>query len=268
MASNPWTSKDIVEINHCLRGSFSGRFCDGRNVKLQEGDLAINMLEHQVAESFFPDGQYQGVSLLVDVTKVMQGLQVFPPSVLVDVPALLQSLCAPKGYVQVKASAELQRIFADLYVLSTDTHQGLCLLKVLELFLFLHQLKIALPVQSASLSSNHQALLERVETYLSTERERKVPVCELCNRFAISRTSLKEGFKYLYGCPIGSYHKTLRIQEAARLLRTSSMSITTIAGVVGYDNPSKFASAFRTVMELSPSEYRKVHLERTPVQME
>ena len=45
---------------------------------------------------------------------------------------------------------------------------------------------------------------------------------------------------------------------AAVLLKTEpSLKIVDIAGMVGYDNPSKFAAAFRQEMGKPPLEYRK-----------
>ena len=40
------------------------------------------------------------------------------------------------------------------------------------------------------------------------------------------------------------------------MLRESSLSITDIAGRHGYDNASKFSSAFRELMGCTPREYR------------
>ena len=42
---------------------------------------------------------------------------------------------------------------------------------------------------------------------------------------------------------------------AAELLR-STRTVTDIAGEFGYDNSSKFASAFQSVLGRSPAEYR------------
>ncbi len=48
------------------------------------------------------------------------------------------------------------------------------------------------------------------------------------------------------------------MNRAAVLLKTErKMSVAEIAGRVGYDSPGKFAAAFRKVMGMSPTEYRK-----------
>ena len=45
--------------------------------------------------------------------------------------------------------------------------------------------------------------------------------------------------------------------RGGELLRRSDESVLAIAGQLGYDNASKFARAFRQVMGVSPSDYRK-----------
>jgi AraC-like DNA-binding protein len=56
---------------------------------------------------------------------------------------------------------------------------------------------------------------------------------------------------------IYTYMRQYRMQESAVLLSNTSQSVTLIAGSVGYENPSKFAAAFKAVMNMTPLEYRK-----------
>lgn len=51
--------------------------------------------------------------------------------------------------------------------------------------------------------------------------------------------------------------KTYRIKQAAILLRQTQATIAEIANQVGYENQSKFATAFRDVLKIAPAEYRK-----------
>ena len=56
---------------------------------------------------------------------------------------------------------------------------------------------------------------------------------------------------------IYAYLKEYRINKATELLRNSGLEIGKIAGMVGYDNASKFASSFKSIMGINPNEYRK-----------
>lgn len=47
------------------------------------------------------------------------------------------------------------------------------------------------------------------------------------------------------------------MNQAAVLLRQKrNLNVADIAGMVGYDSPSKFAGAFRKLMGMTPMEYR------------
>ena len=51
--------------------------------------------------------------------------------------------------------------------------------------------------------------------------------------------------------------KEYRMKRAAILLRQTQATIAEISNQVGYENQSKFATAFRDVMKITPAEYRK-----------
>lgn len=70
-------------------------------------------------------------------------------------------------------------------------------------------------------------------------------------------TSLKICFKGVYGTSIYAYMRSYRMHAAAVMLRETNESIISIAGKVGYTNPSKFAAAFKEIMGMTPAKYQK-----------
>ena len=50
---------------------------------------------------------------------------------------------------------------------------------------------------------------------------------------------------------------TLRIEQAARLLRETDLPVMEVGFSVGFDNFSYFIKRFRSVYGVSPSHYRK-----------
>ena len=55
---------------------------------------------------------------------------------------------------------------------------------------------------------------------------------------------------------MAQYMKEYRMRKAAALLVAGSSSVAEIAAAAGYGSQSKFAAAFKQVMQLAPSEYR------------
>ena len=68
---------------------------------------------------------------------------------------------------------------------------------------------------------------------------------------------VKQCFKGVYGCSIAAYMKEYRMNAAAVILKNTQDSVISVAERVGYSNPGKFASAFRSVLGVTPTEYRK-----------
>jgi AraC-like DNA-binding protein len=69
--------------------------------------------------------------------------------------------------------------------------------------------------------------------------------------------TLKKGFKSLFGVTVYGYLFNYRMEMACRYLTDTGKTIQEIAGLVGYDYPSHFSTAFRRKYNLSPAEYRQ-----------
>lgn len=97
------------------------------------------------------------------------------------------------------------------------------------------------------------AIKERIEHNLGGT----LIVSQLAKEFYLSSLELQEGFKQVVGSTVYRYIQQQRMKKASHLLQTTNFSITRIANEVGYDNPSKFTSAFKKIMFDTPFEYRK-----------
>ena len=90
--------------------------------------------------------------------------------------------------------------------------------------------------------------------YLLENQGSRITLAELAARFHLSQSSLKICFKALYGVPVASY----LMDTAANLLRSSDLPVAEIAHRVGYEDPSRFAAAFRRHTGCRPTELRRV----------
>jgi AraC family transcriptional regulator, alkane utilization regulator len=78
----------------------------------------------------------------------------------------------------------------------------------------------------------------------------------LAQRIAVSRSVLADRFTQLVGQPPMKYLAQWRLQMAADLVRTSELSISEIAGRVGYDSEAAFSRAFKRQFGASPANLR------------
>lgn len=72
-----------------------------------------------------------------------------------------------------------------------------------------------------------------------------------------SPSTLKRKFLKAVGHTPMDYVRLRRLEEAARLLKKGSYSVTEVASIVGYTNIGAFSEAFRAQYDLSPSVYQK-----------
>ena len=83
---------------------------------------------------------------------------------------------------------------------------------------------------------------------------------DLAHEVGLSRSALHDRFMRFLGHPPMQYLLKWRIQLGARLLRESNHNVATIALDVGYDSEAAFSRAFKRVVGVSPSAWRKAQL--------
>ena len=100
-------------------------------------------------------------------------------------------------------------------------------------------------------------IADRARDIVFANLERHVTIAELAQEMHVSQTQIKVCFNRVYGMPVFSYARKARMEAAADQLKETQDSILEIAGKYGYENGSKFATAFRSAMGVSPSQYRR-----------
>ena len=100
-------------------------------------------------------------------------------------------------------------------------------------------------------------LAKKVCGYINEHMDTRLTIEQLAARFFVSPAQLKKSFYSVYGESIYAYVRAYKMQSAALRMQTTGQSISEIASAFGYDNSSKFSKAFRDVMGVSPTEYRK-----------
>ena len=80
---------------------------------------------------------------------------------------------------------------------------------------------------------------------------------ELGQRIGLSRSALHDRFVHLIGQPPMQYLTQWRMQLAAKLLRSTSSTVASIALDVGYESEAAFARAFKRFVGLPPAAWRR-----------
>lgn len=114
----------------------------------------------------------------------------------------------------------------------------------------------------SNISKAQADLAKEAAAYLACHMDEHVTVSELSARFYVSQTHMQNTFKGVYGVPVQSCIRILKMQSAALMLIHTDLPVLEIASRCGYDNSSKFAHAFHKIMGKTPMEYRKMHGEQ------
>ena len=79
----------------------------------------------------------------------------------------------------------------------------------------------------------------------------------VADAFALNYTYVSHFFKDYLGASFVEYISELRVQKAAELLRSTSLSISRIANDVGYANATVLIKIFKKYTGITPGTYRK-----------
>jgi two-component system response regulator YesN len=88
-----------------------------------------------------------------------------------------------------------------------------------------------------------------------------ITIRDLADRHGISPAYLGQLFRKEYGESFKDYRNRLRIEEAARLLRTTDMRVYEIAQHVGYQSTDYFERRFSSFYGTTPTSYRSEAIE-------
>ena len=165
---------------------------------------------------------------------------------------------ASRGGCAVEGPTDWSRAaFADLNRLPHSEQARWCVWKSVEL-LYLLSAPEEQPADTASALEREvaRALMDTCR-YMKEHLNEPMTIPALSRRTCLSATAFKESFRRLYGLPVHTWLRQRRMEHAAELLRSSSLSVLGVAQSVGYGSASQFTAAFRRQYGVTPAQYRK-----------
>lgn len=236
----------------------AARTDDGHDLELAGSALHLGRVNRNVPLTVRPRSELQvdcvGVSLTERRLNELLGTETLPDC--------LQRVLGRQQSFSIANQAMTPRLF-DLLdeVTQTNVKSSARLLwheaKALELVaLVTDELTEAAPVARTHLSQRDVEGLERARRCLLADLQAAPTLKQLAREAGMSETKLKQGFAALFGSPVFSYLRSERLAAARRLLLAGGLGVTEVADRVGYQNPSKFAAAFRLEFGVTPSSLR------------
>lgn len=252
---------DVIEINHCRQGRF-GCEINESPVYLGPGEIEANILGVVRGNPEFPLGYYEGISIMIDVVELTKSINTIFPNIIISLKDLKDKIEKGGGALLICVTPQLENIFNELYQVDPTSNSDYIKVKTFEILTLLQ----TIPYDRKLLKQSYYrrsdlAKIKQLRNYAINNLNKRIPFDVLINKFNLSSTLAKNTFKEVYGMPYYTYMKNYRIHKALHYLQDESLSIGEIAILLGYENASKFSSAFKSIVKINPNQYRKENVQ-------
>ena len=247
------------EALFCLAGSMTLTRRDGSTLTAGARQvLLLTDLSGVVGASV--DAPLEGVLVAVDARGARESLQTICTllgGLTLDT-GRVRRWMAGRGGCAVEGPTHWSRAaFADLDRLPHSEQARWCVWKSVELLYLLSAPEKAETDTAPALEREVARALADTRRYMEEHLDEPLTIPALSRRACLSATTFKEGFRRLYGLPVHAWLRQRRMERAAELLRSSSLSVLGVAQSVGYGSASQFTAAFRRQYGVTPAQYRK-----------
>jgi AraC-like DNA-binding protein len=117
------------------------------------------------------------------------------------------------------------------------------------------------PEQNGWLAGLRDPVVGKALSLLHCNPARDWIIEDLAKEAGASRSVLAERFNQLVGIPPIQYLAKWRMQIASERLSDGKANVATIASEIGYESEASFSRAFKKMMGVPPSTWRREHLD-------
>lgn len=251
---------NLMVINYCKNGRIGWKMESENYIYLGAGDFSVHTMNLCAnSEINLPNGFYEGIAIYIDLQQLTNN----PPDLLIGTGitgiALYEKLCKNGALISVAGNEQTDAIFRFFFHQPEHIRLSYQKVKVLELLLYLYQSEDFSNQRITEYRAEQIEVIRKIHKQLLDNLNKRITIEEISKQYLMNPTTMKALFKSVYGTSIAAHIKEHRMRNAAEMLLETEMSIAEIALAVGYDNQSKFSTAFKGFFQMLPKEYRKKH---------
>lgn len=136
-------------------------------------------------------------------------------------------------------------------------YQILCKTILIEIFVFLSRCYERMTRQPLLASDSYELRIRRIADFITLHYNKPLSLLQISRICGMSQTTFSIKFKQYNGLTFIEYRNNIRIKAAQDRLRETSNKISQIALEVGFDDLSFFNQQFKSLVGLTPGQYRK-----------
>ena len=121
-----------------------------------------------------------------------------------------------------------------------------------------------MPTQRPATISHRTSLFEDAVAIVEREYPSELSLDDIARRVASSRRQLQRAYAEIGSTTFRDHLTAVRMDRAAEMLASRSLTVREVAHRVGYRQPAQFAKAFRRHHGVAPSAYRASGLPGPP----
>ncbi len=245
-----YDNDDMLMFECCLDGRLEW-IRHNKALYLEPGDIHSHDQKSHAGLYSFPTKYYRSIALMIKKKNYSDLKEKYD----VDIERIFQKFKDGLPYYLYYS----ERLFSIFQAM--DTFQELSKiqyyrLKVLEFLLELERYDISQRVYKKYIGKRTIERAKKIQQFILSSVDNAMTMEDIKNHVNYSSTTIKNCFKEVYGSSIYAYLKKYKMKKAADYLLNSDDSIASVASIFGYENPSKFSAAFKSVMMCTPSQYR------------
>lgn len=252
------TDMDLLCIDHCREGRIEQEVGQNAFSYLEAGDLRVDRRIHHSGKVEFPLSHYHGISIGFQMETAAKEIPASMKGFSVDLYELQKKYCSDRTPYVIPGEPAIEHIFPNFTMCRSKSKRTISRSKCWSCCCIWTHWNFQAIQKNAPIFIKARLKNQSNPGTSDAGFDKNYTLEELSARFDIALTPMKNCFKSVYGSPIFTYMRNYRMNYAASLLKSDkSLKVAEIAGLVGYDSPSKFASAFHQTMGKTPLEYRK-----------
>lgn len=93
--------------------------------------------------------------------------------------------------------------------------------------------------------------------YVTINYYKPLDLSKIAHHFQLSSSQVNSALKLLTGLNFSQNLNAIRVRNAEAIMEITDLSITKIAGIVGYNNDAALHKQFKKIRKISPNAYRK-----------
>ncbi|MTI46378.1 helix-turn-helix domain-containing protein [Sporosalibacterium faouarense] len=251
-------SQDVLEIFYCISGEIILNY-HKYNIVLKEN--MIGMYDFNVCPKYvmLEEGEVKGISLILDINLADEVIGRYLKKDVLKMSQLKKMISDKKELLLAFGSNNIRKIFTQIAENTFEFDREYLLLKAIELILVISKgLKSKLQESRTNKRSiRDRRIYEKAVVYMEENMGNTLTVSDIAYSVGLSQRQLSNIFLEIADKNVYAFLKQIRLLEAKRMIKETRLSITEIAGEVGWQNPSKFSSSFKKEFGYTPSWFRK-----------